>query len=99
MENIVKNLIKDNPQIANKHFSLIYENKEKNIFAVGALNEAVLVVTNIPTEVKSISDWKKQMIADHIYMAATMERSPTIAEVANIISKILDTTTYLFDLK
>lgn len=98
--NIIKNLIKDVPSVANSTLSLLYNNKENNEFAVTLDFKVTLVVNGAPhNAAHSIDEWKLSMIADHIYMAAAKEGIPvTVQQLSDIIDDIINKDVVLWNM-
>lgn len=67
--NIIKNIIKDIPSVANSTIYLFSENKDNGEFTVALTDNILLVVQCKRGAAQSVDDYKKQLIADHIYMA------------------------------
>lgn len=104
--NIIRNIIKDFPSVANSTIKLVYVNKDNNEFSVASTtdNNLIIVVQSTPGAAKSIEDWKKKMIADSIYMA-TQENCYdanhniiTMSVLADTIEAIINTNVVLWQL-
>lgn len=75
--NIIKNLIKDIPSVANSSIRLMNENRNdgQTTFVTTDASAVAIVLTNVPKGApKSISAYKKQMIADFLYLVAVEGR-------------------------
>lgn len=108
--NIIKNIIKDYPSIANSRVVLVYQDKDKGEFVVTSeKNEVDIVVHSTNKRATSVEEWKKQMIADHIFMATSKDTfyiDPktdkkhfiTFAEVSDTIDSIIDRTSIIWEL-
>lgn len=97
--NIIQTLINDFPSLANTTLNLVYHNEDDNQFAVKA--GKVILVVNAPHERTSSKpdNWKANMIADHIYMAATMDYKPTLKELSDTINNIIDTSVVFYTIE
>ena len=104
--NIIKNLIKDFPSVANSTIRLVYENKEHNEFSVAPTTDdkLIIVVQSTPGAASSAEDWKKKMIADAIYMATQADcydahhNILTMSVLADTIEDIINTNVVLWQL-
>jgi len=98
--NIIKNLIKDIPSVANSTISLIYNNKENNEFAVNLGDKVTFVVNEVPRgAAHSVEEWKLSMIADHIFMAASRDLEPiTVQQLSDVIDKIISDDVVLWNM-
>lgn len=56
--NIIKNLIKDFPQVSNSTIKLVYANKEHNEFTVAPVTDdkLIIVVQSTPGAASSVED-------------------------------------------
>ena len=108
--NIIKNLIKDIPSVANSSIRLMNENRDNGqfTFVTTDASSVAIVLTNIPKGApKSISAHKKQMIADFLYLVAvegdhmrTSEgKEYTLADMAKEIDLIISQDVVLWDMK
>lgn len=98
--NIIKNLIKDVPSIANSTISLIY-NREGNDFAVSIGYKITLVLNNPPqmSNARNTNEWKLAAIAESIYEAATKEdESTTAQQLSDKIDNIIANTVVLWNM-
>lgn len=104
--NIIRNIIKDFPSVANSTIRLVYTNKENNEFAVAPTtdNNIIIVVQYTSAAVKSVVDWKKKMITDSIYMATQADcydanhNILTMSVLADTIEDIISTKVVLWQL-
>ena len=108
--NIIKNLIKDIPSVANSSIRLMNENRDNGqfTFVTTDAKAVAIVLTNIPKGApKSISAYKKQMTADFLYLVAVEGdhmRTPegkeyTLADMAKEIDLIISQDVVLWDMK
>lgn len=108
--NIIKNLIKDIPSVANSTIRLMGENRDNGQFTfVTTDSKAVaIVLTNMPKGApKSVAAYKKQMIADFLYLVAvesdhmrTSEgKTYTLADMAKEIDLIISQDVVLWDMQ
>ena len=105
--NIIKNLIKDIPSVANASLRLIYQNKHNGEFAIAPKTDdkLIIVVQSTTGAASSAEDWKKKMIADTIYMATQADcfdanhNSFTMSVLADSIDDIINTKVVLWQLK
>lgn len=104
--NIIRNIIKDFPSVANSTLFLFYDNKQIHEFAVSLTDNdnIIIVVQNTIEAAKSVEDWKKKMIADHIYIATqpdthTADGKPiTMSALADMIDKFINMDVVLWQL-
>ena len=104
--NIIKNIIKDIPSVANSTIYLFSENKDNGEFTVAPTNNdnILLVVQCKQGAAQSVDDYKKQLIADHIYMATQpnacgADHKPiTMSVLADMIDKLINTEVVLWKL-
>ena len=71
--NIIKNIIKDIPSVANSSIRLMNENRDRGqfTFVTTDAKAVAIVLTNVPKGTpKSISAYKYHMIADFLYLVA-----------------------------
>lgn len=106
--NIIKDLIKDIPSVANSTIRLAFQDKDKGSFYFITNDEqkVTIAVTNVPKEVTSVDAFKKQLIADLLYIAATDEHTfdadgkpYTLASLAKAIDDIIKPVVVLWDMK
>ena len=108
--NIIKNLIKDIPSVANSTIRLMGDNRDngKFIFVTTDSKAVAIVLTNVPNGApKSITDYKKQMIADFLHMVAvegvhmrtSEDKEYTLADIAKEIDLIISQDVVLWDMK
>ena len=108
--NIIKNIIKDIPSVANSSIRLMNENRDNGqvTFVTTDASAVAIVLTNIPKGApKSISAYKKQMIVDFLYLVAvegdhmrTSEgKEYTLADMAKEIDLIISQDVVLWDMK
>ena len=104
--NIIKNIIKDIPSVANSTIYLFSENKDNGEFTVALTdNDNILLVVQCKQgAAQSVDDYKKQLIADHIYMAAQSDacgsdhKPITMSVLADMIDKLINTEVVLWQL-
>lgn len=104
--NIIKNLIKDIPSVADSTIHLFSENKDNGEFTIAPTNNdnILLVVQCKQRTTQSVEDYKKHLIADHIYMATqsdaydTNHKPITMSVLADMIDKLIDTKVVLWQL-
>lgn len=105
--NIIKNIIKDIPSVANSTIYLFSENKDNGEFTVALTdNDNILLVVQCKQgAAQSVDDYKKQLIADHIYMATQSgtcgsDHKPiTMSVLADMIDKLINTEVVLWQLQ
>lgn len=108
--NIIKNLIKDIPSVANSTIRLMCDNKDKGyfVFVTQDENQVAIVVTNAPKDTPtSIDSYKKQMIVDFLYMIATQfehmldkdEKPYTLTTIAEDIDGIINQDVVLWNMQ
>jgi len=105
--NIIKNLIKDIPSVANSTIRLMADNRDNGLYYFITENDVAIVVTNIPKGAPtSVEDYKKQMIADFLYLVATQydhmgnkDGKPyTLATMADEIDDIINQDVVLWNM-
>ena len=104
--NIIKNIIKDIPSVANSTIYLFSENKDNGEFTIALTdNDNILLVVQCKQgAAKSVDDYKKQLIADHIYMATQSDacgadhKPITMSVLADMIDKLINTEVVLWQL-
>ena len=104
--NIIKNIIKDIPSVANSTIYLFSENKDNGEFTAALTdNDNILLVVQCKQgAAQSIDDYKKQLIADHIYMATQSDacgsdhKPITMSVLADMIDKLINTEVVLWQL-
>ena len=94
--NIIKNIIKDIPSVANSKFDSVQllpiGNKVE--LKVKTPKELTIVVSNIPQNTNSVTDYKKCLIVDTL-----IGSDMTLAELANEIDNIINSDVTLWDMK
>ena len=94
--NIIRNIIKDFPSVANSKFDSVQllpiGNKVE--LKVKTPKELTIVVSNIPQNTNSISDYKACLIIDTL-----IGSDMTLAELANEIDNIIDSDVVLWNMK
>ena len=94
--NIIKNIIKDIPSVANSKFDSVQllpiGNKVE--LKIKTPKELTIVVSNIPQNTNSISDYKACLIIDTL-----IGSDMTLAELANEIDNIIDSDVVLWNMK
>ena len=94
--NIIKNIIKDIPSVANSKFDSVQllpiGNKVE--FKIKTPKELTIVVSNIPQNTNSVSDYKACLIIDTL-----IGSDMTLAELANEIDNIIDSDVVLWNMK
>ena len=104
--NIIKNIIKDIPSVVNSTIYLFSENKDNGEFTVALTdNDNILLVVQCKQgAAQSVDDYKKQLIADHIYMATQSDacgadhKPITMLVLADMIDKLINTEVVLWQL-
>ena len=106
--NIIKDLIKDIPSVANSTIRLAFQDKDNGSFYFITNDEqkVTIAVTNAPKKVTSVGTFKKQLIADLLYIAATDDnmfdcdgKPYTLAALAKAIDDIINQFVVLWDMK
>ena len=94
--NIIKNIIKDIPSVDNSKFDSVQllpiGNKVE--LKVKTPKELTIVVSNIPQNTNSVSDYKACLIIDTL-----IGSDMTLAELANEIDNIIDSDVVLWNMK
>lgn len=104
--NIIKNIIKEFPQVANSPIIKVCENSEQHELTIAPADYDNLVIvvtakTGVPT---SAEEWKRIVIADHIYMATQPDvrnkdnKVVTMADLAEVIDNIINSNVVLWQL-
>ena len=90
--NIIKNIIKEFPQVANSPIIKVCENSEQHVLTIAPADyDNLMIVVTAKTSVPTSSEeWKRNAIAEHIYMA-------TQSDVCNKDNKVI-TMTHLAEL-
>lgn len=106
--NIIKDLIKDIPSVANSTIRLAFEDKDNGTFYFITNDEekVTIAVTNAPKKVTSVEAFKKQLIVDLLYMVATQDnildcngKPYTLASLAKTIDDIIKPVVVLWNMK
>ena len=94
--NIIRNIIKDFPSVANSKFDSVQllHIGNKVELKVKTPKELTIVVSNIPQNTNSITDYKKCLIVDTL-----IGSDMTLAELANEIDNIINSDVVLWDMK
>ena len=96
LTNIIKNIIKDIPSVANSKFDSVQllpiGNKVE--LKIKTPKELTIVVANIPQNTNSIIDCKKCLIIDTL-----IGSDMTLAELANEIDNIINSDFVLWNMK
>ena len=94
--NIIKNIINDIPSVANSKFDSVQllpiGNKVE--LKVKTPKELTIVVSNIPQNTNSVTDYKKGLIVDTL-----IGSDMTLAELAKEIDNIIDSDVVLWNMK
>ena len=94
--NIIRNIIKDIPSVANSKFDSVQllpiGNKVE--FKIKTPKELTIVVSNIPQNTNSVSDYKACLIIDTL-----IGSDMTLAELADEIDNIINSDVVLWDMK
>ena len=94
--NIIRNIIKDFPLVANSKFDSVQllpiGNKVE--LKVKTPKELTIVVSNIPQNTNSVSDYKACLIIDTL-----IGSDMTLAELADEIDNIIDSDVVLWNMK
>ena len=103
--NIIKNIIKEFPQVANSPIIKVCENSEQHVLTIAPADYDNLMIvvtakTSVPT---SAEEWKRNMIAEHIYMATQSKPHNekafvTMADLAEVIDNIINSNVVLWQL-
>lgn len=103
--NIIKNIIKEFPQVANSPIIKVCENSEQHELTIAPADYDNLMIvvtakTSVPT---SAEEWKRNVIAEHIYMATQSELHSektfvTMAELSEVIDNIINMNVVLWQL-
>ena len=104
--NIIKNIIKEFPQVANSPIIKVCENSEQHVLTIAPADYDNLMIvvtakTSVPT---SAEEWKRNAIAEHIYMATQSDvcnkdnKVVTMADLAEIIDNIINSNVVLWQL-
>ena len=104
--NIIKNIIKDFPQVANSPIIKVCENSEQHELTIAPADYDNLMIvvtakTSVPT---SAEEWKRNVIAEHIYMATQPDvrhkdnKVVTMADLAEVIDNIINSNVVLWQL-
>lgn len=108
--NIIKNLIKDIPSVADSTIRLMCDNRDNGqfIFVTTDSKAVAIVLTNVPKGTpKSITDYKKQMIADFLHMVSvegvhmrtSEDKEYTLADIAKEIDLIISQDVVFWDMQ
>mgnify|MGYP004693660189 FL=1 len=94
--NIIRNIIKDFPSVANSKFDSVrlLPIGSKVELKVKTPKELTIVVSNIPQNTNSVSDYKACLIVDTL-----IGSDMTLAELANEIDDIINSDVALWDMK
>lgn len=103
--NIIKNIIKEFPQVANSPIIKVCENSEQHELTIAPADYDNLMIvvtakTSVPT---SAEEWKRNVIVDHIYMATQSELHSkktfvTMAKLSEVIDNIINKNVVLWQL-
>ena len=104
--NIIKTIIKEFPHVANSPIIKVCENSELHMLTIAPadydnLMIVVIAKTSVPT---SAEEWKRNMIAEHIYMATQSDahnkdnKVVTMADLAEVIDNIINSNVVLWQL-
>ena len=104
--NIIKNIIKEFPQVANSPIIKVCENKEQHELTIAPedYDNLIIVVTAKTSVPTSAEEWKRNVIAEHIYMATQPDirnkdnKVVTMADLAEIIDNIINSNVVLWRL-
>ena len=104
--NIIRNIIKDFPQVANSPIVKVCENKEQHELTIAPqdYDNLIIVVTTTTSTPTSIEESKKRLIIDHIYMATQPDvhnkdnKVITMADLAEMIDYIINLNVVLWRL-
>lgn len=103
--NIIKNIIKEFPQVAHSPIIKVCENKEQHQLTIAPedYDNLIIVVTAETSVPTSAEEWKRNMIAENIYMAAQSKPHNekafvTMAELAEVIDNIINSNVVLWQL-
>ena len=104
--NIIKNIIKEFPQVANSPIIKVCENSEQHELTIAPADyDNLMIVVTAKTSVPTSSEeWKRSVIAEHIYMATQPDvrnkdnKVVTMADLAEIIDNIINSNVVLWQL-
>ena len=94
--NIIRNIIKDFPSVANSKFDSVQllPIGNKIELKIKTPKELTIVVSNIPQNTNSVSDYKACLIIDTL-----IGSDMTLAELANEIDNIINSDVVLWNMK
>lgn len=105
LTNIIKNIIKDIPSVANSEIKLIFSNLETGELCFSPKDRNLAILVKRPKEsVSSAEDFKKRSIFDLIYFAANgdiefdMNKPHTMQTLANDIDDIINQDVVVWNL-
>lgn len=104
--NIIKNIIKEFPQVANSPIIKVCEHSEQHVLTIAPADydDLMIVVTAKTSVPTSSEEWKRNAIAEHIYMATQPDvrnkdnKVVTMADLAEIIDNIINSNVVLWQL-
>ena len=104
--NIIKNIIKEFPQVANSPIIKVCENSEQHELTIAPADydNLMIVVTSKTSVPTSAEEWKRSAIAEHIYMATQPDirnkdnKVVTMADLAEVIDNIINSNVVLWQL-
>lgn len=102
--NIIRDIINDDPSISESSIILVCERKESGEFVVSPTrnNNILIVVRTTSKPSSSVEEFKHNMIADHIYMAAQDDccdknyNNITMKALADVIDEIINAKVFLW---
>ena len=94
--NIIKNIIKDIPSVANSKFDSVQllPIGDKVELKVKTPKELTIVVSNVPQSTNSVTDYKKCLVVDTL-----IGSDMTLAELAKEIDDIINSDVVLWDMQ
>ena len=104
--NIIKNIIKEFPQVAHSPIIKVCENSEQHVLTIAPADcDNLMIVVTAKTSVPTSSEeWKRNAIAEHIYMATQSDirnkdnKVVTMADLAEVIDNIINSNVVLWQL-
>lgn len=104
LTNIIRDIINDDPSISESAIRLVCERKEAGEFIVSPeINNNILIVVRTSSKASlSVEEFKRNMVADHIYMATQDDccdknhNNITMDILADIIDEIINAKVFLW---
>lgn len=105
LTNIIKNIIKDIPSVANSELKAVFSNLENGEVCFSPVDSKITVLVKRPSrDVHTTEDFKKTQIFDLIYFAANgniefdVNKPHTMQTLSNEIDGILNQEVVVWDL-